>query len=175
MDAANDDRVDEANDQCAGATSEQGVDAVSDDRPVVPSDAKRTQRLAGAVIDYALGGVAYAIFWILGVGAGWRTGAYIGYCAWLVPLAVLQATLVTVRGQSVGKLVARTRIQRADGRRIGFVHGVLLRSWLMGWAVSFPALFLADALWVYGRRRRCLHDRLADTRVIDLARSEVAR
>src|SRR5262245_5686294 len=42
-------------------------------------------------------------------------------------LAAVQAFLVTSRGQSVGKLVARTKIIRSDGAPAGFLRGVLLR------------------------------------------------
>ena len=67
------------------------------------------------------------------------------------------------------------RIVRLDGRPVGFVEAVLLRSWmfgLLGWvprAGSF--LGLADILFIFRRDRRCLHDLLAGTKVIETSRS----
>ena len=135
-------------------------------------EASRFRRFLGALADYALFGLFYAVGSLWVVDAASEVAGYLGLYLWIAPVIVLQAVLVSVRGQSVGKIVARTRIQRSDGRRVGFVHGVLLRSWIMGWTSNLPALFLADALWVAGRRRCCLHDLLADTRVVCLASEE---
>lgn len=97
--------------------------------------------------------------------------------AWLVigletPVFILQSVLISVRGQSVGKLLAKTRVERLDGRLPGFVRGVLVRDLLMLCVVAIPGIGyvigLANALFVLRADRRCLHDLVADTRVVQL-------
>ena len=130
----------------------------------LPGDAGRGARFLGALIDIALMLVPYGGGIAVSVGVDGSPEAY--GLALAMPLVVAQAILVSWRGQSVGKLVVRTRIERADGQRVGFVHGVLLRSWLMAWLNGASLVFLLDSLFIFGRRRRCLHDWLADTRVV---------
>jgi len=95
----------------------------------------------------------------------------------------VQSHAVATSGQSLGKKLLRMRIERLDGAAPGFLHGVLIRSWLMAVLAAVPGTlcmmlfifplagvgFIADALSIFGRDRRCLHDRLAGTRVIQLS------
>ena len=77
-------------------------------------------------------------------------------------------------GQTVGKRVVGLRIVRSDGRRATLATILLRRVVAPGVLASVPvvgSLFaLADALLVFSRDRRTLHDHLADTIVIDLRR-----
>lgn len=83
------------------------------------------------------------------------------------------------RGQTIGKANRRIRVVRADGERAGVVRIVVLRFGAMH-ALYFAPGFIAIDLWwiglcifvldagsVFSRTGRSLHDRLADTRVID--------
>lgn len=79
--------------------------------------------------------------------------------------------LLTMRGQSVGKLLAGIRIVRAaDGGRAGFVKAVLLRWFLFAVIESIqfigPVLSLSNILMIFRQDHRCLHDLVADTRVV---------
>lgn len=91
--------------------------------------------------------------------------------AW-VALFGLQAYLVTTTGQSVAKKLFKIKIVKTDGRPVNFVSGVLLRSWLLLLLQQLPvanlALPLLDALFIFRQDRRCLHDLVAGTKVIDL-------
>jgi uncharacterized RDD family membrane protein YckC len=93
--------------------------------------------------------------------------------------------LVVSRGQTVGKILVRTRIALLDGANPGFFHGVVLRVWpwtliqvlpvLVGPVLQLRALvsiaFFVDALWIFaGGTRRCVHDHLAGTWVVDARR-----
>lgn len=86
-------------------------------------------------------------------------------------MVVYQTYLVATTGQSIGKRLVNTRILRSDGSPAGFVHGVLVRSWLMSIITSIPMIGgligLADALLIFSEDRRCLHDRIADTIVVE--------
>jgi len=76
--------------------------------------------------------------------------------------------LITVRGQTLGKMAVGTRIVlRRDGSLPGFVRGVLLRVVVPGVIAALCGPFsLVDALAIFGREHRCLHDEFADTLVV---------
>jgi len=98
--------------------------------------------------------------------------AYVTIALWVCLFGV-QAVLITRRGQSIGKIIARTRILRTDGRPAGFIRGVLLRSWVfvaLQWTplpqALLSALLMLDGFFIVGNDRRCLHDWLAGTHVV---------
>lgn len=86
-------------------------------------------------------------------------------------LLLANIVLLTVRGQSIGKLLTGIQIVRApDGAKAGFVKAVLLR-WFLFTVISsiqfigLP-LMIGDILLIFRRDRRCLHDLVADTQVV---------
>ncbi len=100
---------------------------------------------------------------------------------WLAPLtaalpasgvlavAIYQSYLMATSGQTVGKLLVGIVVVMPDGSLPGFVEGVLLRSWVfVVSSIVLPFIPLVDALVIFGRERRCLHDYLAGTVVIDV-------
>jgi uncharacterized RDD family membrane protein YckC len=86
----------------------------------------------------------------------------------LLLLASYQWYLVATTGQSLAKRWFKIRVVRLDGSAPGFLRGVLLRSWITAAfnSVCSPAFFFVDALMVFGEESRCLHDRIASTKVI---------
>lgn len=91
-----------------------------------------------------------------------------GVCVFL--LSIIQWFLVATTGQSLGKRWVGIRIVRDDGRSVDLVHGVVLRTWLLHACFAIPVLggsiAVVDALAIFGSTRRCLHDRIAGTKVI---------
>jgi uncharacterized RDD family membrane protein YckC len=90
----------------------------------------------------------------------------------LLLLAVVQLVLLSMHGQTLGKKVAGTRIVNVrDGSNPGFVGAVLLRNVVPGMIGSLPCVgpifSLADILYIFGEDRRCLHDHIAGTRVVN--------
>jgi uncharacterized RDD family membrane protein YckC len=90
---------------------------------------------------------------------------------YLVALAVVQGVLLSLRGQSVGKLVVGTRIVRyVDAARTGFLRAFLLRGgipWVIEQIPFVGLLFwLIDVCFIFGEERRCVHDYIAGTRVV---------
>jgi uncharacterized RDD family membrane protein YckC len=81
-----------------------------------------------------------------------------------------QCRLVATSGQSLGKRWKHIRIVLEDGMPPGFWRGVVLRSWVLTLFRFIPVvgnvISLVDALMIFGAGNRCLHDRLAGTRVI---------
>jgi uncharacterized RDD family membrane protein YckC len=137
------------------------------------------KRFGGAMIDavftFVVGAaVSHAVAAVTGME---RTPLFAQVC-FLVPFAA-QWALVAQRGQSVGKLLLRTRIVLADGRWPGFFNGVVLRAWPLLLLGFLPALtsralqpftslvVLADITVIFAAGHRCLHDRVAGTVVVD--------
>ena len=82
-------------------------------------------------------------------------------------LIAAQLALLTRRGQTLGKIWLGLRIVRKDtGKNGGFVTNALLRGVLNGALSAIPAYFLADSLFIFREDRRCLHDFIAGTVVV---------
>lgn len=95
--------------------------------------------------------------------------------AGLLSAMCLQAILIALRGQNLGKLMLGGRVVCAsDGQPAGFVRGVLLRFFLpvmiiMMLNVAFPLGFLflvVDYCFIFRADQRCLHDLMAGTKVV---------
>jgi RDD family len=95
--------------------------------------------------------------------------------SFLPPLLLhgLQCWLVARGGQSIAKNLFGIRIVRRSGESAGFLHGVVLRSWLMNIVILIPflgyAIGVADALFIFGTRSRRLRDLIADTIVVKVS------
>jgi uncharacterized RDD family membrane protein YckC len=88
-------------------------------------------------------------------------------------VATVQGTLLTWMGQTIGKRALGVRIVRfRDGGNPGFVRAVLLRSVVPGLIAGLTCLgnvfVLIDILNILGEERRCLHDYLAATKVVEV-------
>jgi uncharacterized RDD family membrane protein YckC len=145
-------------------------------------NASLERRFAGALIDGVLLTVVGTILSVVSaaiVGAE-RTVAW-ALVSMLVPQC-LQWYLIATRGQSVGKILVKTRIALADGSAPGFFQGVVLRTWvflLPGLCVGLMPLANKDAVghlptllamidvaFIFSPGARCFHDRVAGTRVV---------
>lgn len=89
----------------------------------------------------------------------------------LVGLGIYNMVLLTQRGQTIGKRAAKVRVVRTNGQPADFVHAVLLRAIVMGLAQGVlggcgSILGLVDVLFIFREDRRCIHDHLADTKVV---------
>lgn len=86
-------------------------------------------------------------------------------------LLIANVVLLTVRGQSFGKLLTGIQIVRSgDGSKAGFIKAVLLRWFLFAIIETIPVigpvLMFANILLIFRKDRRCMHDLVADTKVI---------
>jgi uncharacterized RDD family membrane protein YckC len=85
-----------------------------------------------------------------------------GFIAW----AWITALLVARFGQTMAKRMLEIKVVRTDGTPASLGRIFLLRNvvnWLLG---IIPLYALIDVLFIFGERRQCIHDRLADTIVI---------
>lgn len=165
--------------------------------------ATRGARFAAAIVDLlAVGGVAAVVGIVAAIalpaytsyqrraalagaaapssaGAG-VVGIVIGLVALvaIVGVFVYTAILVYRYGQTIGKRVMGIRVVRTNGERVAFGRFIFLR-WLpvtllgmipmLGYVIA-----LLDALLIFRENRLCLHDNIADTRVVTAATSEGA-
>src|SRR5690606_1480713 len=56
----------------------------------------------------------------------------------ILGLAVVQWYMITTSSQSIAKRWLNMRIVRLDGSSVNFLHGVVLRSWVMGFLTNIP-------------------------------------
>lgn len=87
------------------------------------------------------------------------------------PVALLLLTqwnLIASRGQSLGKMLLGMKIVDPHGGNPGFVCGVVLRNWLCYLLCLIPFFGFLDWIFIFGDSRRCIHDYLAGTRVVDI-------
>lgn len=95
-----------------------------------------------------------------------------GFGITLLIWAALNIYLVATNAQTVGKRLIGIKVARTDGSRAGFARIFWLRYVvnLLPSMIPFVGFFyswLIDPLFVFGESRRCIHDRIADTIVVD--------
>jgi uncharacterized RDD family membrane protein YckC len=91
--------------------------------------------------------------------------------ALLIAIFVVNCMMIHRSGQTIGKRALDIAIVRTDGSRIGVARYIFLRVVpivLIGMIPVVGRLInLVDPLLIFGRDRRCLHDLLADSIVVD--------
>ena len=129
--------------------------------------ASRMSRLGAALLDGLIAGAAYLVLLYISPGLGLLL---------LLAIFIVQAVLLTRDGQSLGKKALNIRIVvYRTGENGGFVPNVLLRVVLNG-LLGFITLYLlggiplysvVDALFIFRNDRRCIHDLVAGTVVVN--------
>lgn len=155
-----------------------GVVDARDDEAVVKSS--RGARLGAVLLDGVFVAVPAMVLAVLvpalsrGSGGGMSAGAgvlLVLFVLGLIAFAVVQVVLLHRHGQTVGKRLVGVRIVRTDGSRAGLGRILLLRSFVPGLIGAIPLVGpffgLLDPLFIFGQEKRCLHDLIADTIVVD--------
>ena len=148
--------------------------------PPLPSTARpelagRGQRLLARIIDQLLYVACFLPFFILAFAK--RSSGFDGIAslallltlAAILGLFVYNLALLAESGQTLGKRWLRIRIVRPDGSDadLGRLFGLrMFLPWLIG-VFAGPFFMLPDALCIFGNEKRCLHDMMADTIVVD--------
>jgi len=134
-------------------------------------------RLAARAFDDGVPMLPAAVLFPLGAAVDSSTLIWTGFAASaavMLALWVVNLVLLHRHGQTVGKRLLGLRIIRRGGDRAGFGRLFGLRIVLPGALGSVPLLgplfWLVDALFVFTDERQTLHDRLADTIVVDIRR-----
>jgi uncharacterized RDD family membrane protein YckC len=141
--------------------------------------ASRERRLAGAAIDAILQFAVGVTLSHLYAGLIGQPRSTREVTACIIAATTVQWALVGWRGQTVGKILVKTRIALANGDNPGFFRGVVLRAWPFFLLQMAPSLLgmqelrglvwfplMGDLLMIFRRDVRCLHDHLAGTYVV---------
>ncbi|GAB2534244.1 hypothetical protein GCM10027065_02300 [Rhodanobacter koreensis] len=142
----------------------------------------RGKRLGAALLDGLV-----SLIWILPIiwGATMATGVRQGLkpaspmvglivlgLALLIGVFVVNCIMIHRSGQTIGKRALDIAIVRTDGNRVGLARYIFLRVVpviLIGLIPVVGRLVnLVDPLLIFGKERRCLHDLIADTIVVDV-------
>ena len=105
-------------------------------------------------------------------------GAFLGWIAAIVvPISIMTAIQVyylSKYSQTIGKRMLKMQIVRVeDGQPAGFGNGFILRTLcnnVIGGLLFFTAgaYFVIDACFIFRDDRRCIHDLIAKTKVVDV-------
>jgi uncharacterized RDD family membrane protein YckC len=136
--------------------------------------AGRVHRLGAAILDTLVALVPIFFAGLLGVAIGSRGAIIAAICLGILGflgVIVLQVTMLTKEGQTVGKRALGVRIVHLETGAVGgFVPNVVMRilvpsviSWIpyLGFVFS-----IVDLLFIFREDRRCLHDLIAGTVVV---------
>ncbi len=89
----------------------------------------------------------------------------------VLTLAVINIVMLAKRGQTIGKRIVGTRVVGVESdENPGWVKTIILRAVVNGIITSVPFIggvyALVDILFIFREDRRCIHDLLAGTRVV---------
>jgi uncharacterized RDD family membrane protein YckC len=135
----------------------------------------RWKRLAGAIIDgfattaAIMAGVITAV--VLGAigGEGSEPDPLVLVAAMIIPfmLGLCQCYLIATEGRTIGKYCVKSKIVNLKGQPPGFLQGIVLRIFAVALLGMIPFFGMVNILWIFNEPKRCLHDYIAGTFVID--------
>jgi uncharacterized RDD family membrane protein YckC len=92
--------------------------------------------------------------------------------ALLIGIFVVNCMMIHRSGQTIGKRALDIAIVRTDGSRMGLLRYIFMRVAPIILISMIPVvgrlINLVDPLLIFGKERRCLHDLIADTIVVDV-------
>ena len=74
--------------------------------------------------------------------------------------------LVSRNGQTIGKKLLNIKVVRSDGSKATLARIFWLRNVVNTLIGIIPLYTLVDHLFIFGEKRQCLHDKIADTIVV---------
>ncbi|MDP4146531.1 MAG: RDD family protein [Bacillota bacterium] len=94
---------------------------------------------------------------------------FIGLFSLAAIVSIVQIIFLTIKGQTLGKMIFGIKIVK-EGTEVngGFISNVLLRYIVNGLLALIPIYIIVDSLLIVDVSRKCLHDRIAGTKVIDI-------
>lgn len=89
--------------------------------------------------------------------------------AGLVAICIADIVFLQKNGQTIGKKLCNIKIVNNDGSKVGVSKVVVVRFLATRFLSNFVPFFgLVDALFVFREDRRCIHDMMAGTAVVDV-------
>jgi uncharacterized RDD family membrane protein YckC len=99
------------------------------------------------------------------------SGAGLVSCVLFIVWAVITLRLVAANGQTIAKKLIGIKVVRSDGSRATVARIFWLRNVVNTVITMIPILgylyALADPLFIFSERKQCLHDKIADTIVVN--------
>lgn len=146
------------------------------------SKAGRGKRLGAALLDGVisliwLAPVAWAIYMALDVRRGLKpAGPMVALLllglALMITILVVNCLMLHRSGQTIGKRAVDIAVVRTDGSRVALSRYIFLRVVPVVLLSMIPVvgrlINLVDPLLIFGKEKRCLHDLIADTIVVDV-------
>jgi uncharacterized RDD family membrane protein YckC len=147
-------------------------DRFIDAKKLERSKATRGQRLGAAILDGIFGMMCYAPYTYSVQDGGTVTPIAMTMVGVLtLALGITNLVLLYSNGQSLGKKIVGTKVVMADGSRAPLWRILLLRWLPLAIVAVIPlvnlVLAIVDACFIFGAERRCLHDLIAGTIVVD--------
>lgn len=86
----------------------------------------------------------------------------------MLALLGYQVYLLSKNGQTIGKKIMKIKVVRLEtGENGGFIPNCLLRAGVNNVLSLIPLYGLVDVLLIFSESKRCIHDKLAGTIVVD--------
>jgi uncharacterized RDD family membrane protein YckC len=124
-----------------------------------------TGALGVAMANALKSGNPYAFWSVFFTGAGGVS--ILLFLIW----AVITFRLVAANGQTIAKKLIGIKVVRSDGSKASVSRIFWLRNVVNGLISAIPIVgslyALIDILFIFTERRQCLHDKIADTIVVD--------
>ena len=136
--------------------------------------ASRWQRLGAVLIDVLIMPVIYFTphFSAMVFDITVTTGIAVVRSIILLIIIIVQIVLLGTRGQTIGKRALKIRIvDYRTGAHPGFTRVVLMRVIVNGLIV----LPLLGTLFIFREDKRCIHDFIANTKVVNVDKAEMDR
>ncbi len=141
--------------------------------------ASRGARLGGALLDSLIMMVVMIPLMLFmgvlqnsfaGIRMTFNETVIVFFVGWAVFLG-FNGYLLYKKGQTIGKVIVKTKIVDLNGKLPEFGKMLLLRYVVLGVVTHVPILgslaAIVNVLFIFGNERRCLHDYLAGTRVVN--------
>lgn len=148
-------------------------------KPVQPPPGADTDASRFASWGYRLGAfiidVSLLVLVMFAVDAlGWEAGLSNDDAAVLAGLTLflgwpvyMATSMALLGGRTIGKAVASIRVEKLDGRSVGFGGSLLRDSLARGFLIVLPLVEIVDYLWpLWDKRSQSLHDKMVGTVVV---------
>lgn len=138
--------------------------------------ASRGTRLIAYILDSIIASAIIFVLMFIGImmdggfsATGEQSGGIMTLLLTFVGLVAaigINIYLLAKNGQTIGKAIMKIKIVRSSGDEADLMHSFVLRYVLNGIIAMIPLYGLIDILFIFNEDQRCIHDRIADTIVV---------
>ena len=140
--------------------------------------AGRGTRLGAVFLDAVIVGVMVYVPFLIGAGLSAPSefepdlnplalGAFLVGFAGFIAWAYFTVVFVNRNGQTIAKKLLDIKVVRSDGSPASLGRIFWLRNVVNGLISVIPLYSIIDSLFIFSESRQCLHDKIADTIVVN--------